>query len=239
MDKFQIETAQNISINQHVANLGTRIGAYLLDVLIIASYVIVVFYIINSLNIRKGFDLNLTYTLLMLPVFFYSLLFETLFNGQSPGKMLTNIRVVKKDGSKPTFGSFLMRWVLRIIDVQLASGAVAIFTILLNGKGQRLGDLAAGTTVITERHKITLQNTLLTDLEADYKPTYSQVTLLSDSDIQTIKNLYQKSVRRGDHNIILRLYDKIIKLTDIKTEQKPFEFVETVIKDYNYFTQKG
>ncbi|MFK5889978.1 MAG: RDD family protein [Flavobacteriaceae bacterium] len=239
MDEFQIETAQNISINQHVANLGTRIGAYLLDFLIIMSYVIVVFYIINSLNIMKGFDLNLTYTLLMLPVFFYSLLFETLFNGQSPGKMLTNIRVVKKDGSKPTFGSFLMRWVLRIIDVQLASGAVAIFTILLNGKGQRLGDLAAGTTVITERHKISLKNTLLTDLEVDYKPTYSQVTLLSDSDIQTIKNLYQKSVRRGNHNIILRLYDKIIKITDIKTEQKPFEFVETVIKDYNYFTQNG
>jgi len=239
MDEFQIETAQNISINQHVANLGTRIGAYLLDFLIIMSYVIVVFYIINSLNIMKGFDLNLTYTLLMLPVFFYSLLFETLFNGQSPGKMLTNIRVVKKDGSKPTFGSFLMRWVLRIIDVQLASGAVAIFTILLNGKGQRLGDLAAGTTVITERHKISLKNTLLTDLEVDYKPTYSQVTLLSDSDIQTIKNLYQKSVRRGNHNIILRLYDKIIKITEIKTEQKPFEFVETVIKDYNYFTQNG
>jgi len=239
MDEFQIETAQNISINQHVANLGARIGAYLLDFLIIMSYVIVVFYIINSLNIRKGFDLNLTYTLLMLPVFFYSLLFETLFNGQSPGKMLTNIRVVKKDGSKPTFGSFLMRWVLRIIDVQLASGAVAIFTILLNGKGQRLGDLAAGTTVITERHKISLKNTLLTDLETDYKPTYSQVTLLSDSDIQTIKNLYQKSVRSGNHNIILRLYDKIIKITDIKTEQKPIEFVETVIKDYNYFTQNG
>ena len=51
MDEFQIETAQNISINQHVANLGTRIGAYLLDFLIIMSYVIVVFYIINSLNI--------------------------------------------------------------------------------------------------------------------------------------------------------------------------------------------
>jgi len=239
MDEFQIETAQNISINQHVANLGARIGAYLLDLLIIMSYVIVVFYIINSLNIRKGFDLNLTYTLLMLPVFFYSLLFETLFNGQSPGKMLNNIRVVKKDGSKPTFGSFLMRWVLRIIDIQIASGSVAILTILLNGKGQRLGDLAAGTTVITERHKITLKNTLLADLPANYKPVYAQVTLLNDSDIQTIKNLYQKSVRRGDHNIILRLYDKILKLTDIKTEQKPIEFVKTVIKDYNYFTQNG
>jgi len=239
MDEFQIETAQNISINQHVANLGTRIGSYLIDFLIMISYVIVVLFIINSLHLSKQFNIYLTYTLLLLPVFFYSLFFETLFNGQSPGKMLTNIRVVKKDGSKPTFGSFLMRWVLRIIDIQLASGAVAIFTILLNGKGQRLGDLAAGTTVITERHKINLKNTILTDLEIDYKPSYSQVTLLSDSDIQTIKNLYQKSVRRGDHNIILRLYDKIIKITAIKTEQKPIEFVETVIKDYNFFTQNS
>jgi len=239
MDKFQIETAQNVSINQHVANLGTRIGAYLADMLIIISYTILAIFIISSLNLEKGMDMYVAYTLLTLPVFFYSLVFESLFNGQSPGKMLTNIRVVKKDGSKPTFGSYLIRWVLRIIDIQIASGSVAVLTILLNGKGQRLGDLAAGTTVITERHKISLRNTILTVLDDDYKPIYPQVTLLSDSDIQTIKNLFQKSVRRSDHNIILRLYDKIIKITGIKTEQKPIEFVETVIKDYNYYTQNG
>jgi len=222
-----------------VANLSTRIGSYLIDLLLIASYFIVVVIIINALDIKLGLDSYVTYTLLTLPVLFYSLLFETLLNGQTPGKMLNNIRVVKKDGSKPAFGNFLLRWVLRIIDIQIASGSVAILTILLNGKGQRLGDLAAGTTVITERHKITLKNTLLTDLPDDYKPVYAQVTLLNDADIQIIKNLYQKSVRRGEHNIILRLYDKIIKLTDIKTEQKPIEFIETVIKDYNYFTQKS
>jgi uncharacterized RDD family membrane protein YckC len=238
MDDFQIETAQNISINQQVASLSTRIGSYLIDLLLIASYFIVVVIIINALDIKLGLDSYVTYTLLTLPILFYSLLFETLLNGQTPGKMLNNIRVVKKDGSKPAFGNFLLRWVLRIIDIQIASGSVAILTILLNGKGQRLGDLAAGTTVIREKQKITLKDTLLADLPDDYKPVYAQVTLLSDNDIQIIKNLYQKSVRRGDHNIILRLHDKILKLTDIKTVQKPIEFVETVIKDYNYFTQK-
>ena len=239
MDKFQIETAQNISINQHVAALSTRIGSYLIDMLLIISYFIIVILIINTLDIKLSLDSYVTYTLLTLPVFFYSLLFETLLNGQTPGKMLNNIRVVKKDGSKPSFGNYLIRWVLRIIDLQIASGSVAVLTILLNGKGQRLGDIAAGTTVISEKQKITLQNTLLTDIDTNYTPRYSQVTLLSDSDIQTIKNLYQKSVRRGEHNIILRLYDKIIQLTGIKTEQKPIEFVETVIKDYNYFTQNS
>jgi len=238
MDDFQIETAQNISINQQVASLSTRIGSYLIDLLLIASYFIVVVIIINALDIKLGLDSYVTYTLLTLPILFYSLLFETLLNGQTPGKMLNNIRVVKKDGSKPAFGNFLLRWVLRIIDIQIASGSVAILTILLNGKGQRLGDLAADTTVIREKQKITLKDTLLADLPDDYKPVYAQVTLLSDNDIQIIKNLYQKSVRRGDHNIILRLHDKILKLTDIKTAQKPIEFVETVIKDYNYFTQK-
>lgn len=239
MDEFQIETAQNVSINQQVANLSTRILAYLIDALIIISYFILIFMLLNSLKFEKGFDKYVSYTLISLPILFYSLFFETLLNGQTPGKMMLNIRVVKIDGSKPDFGSFLLRWVLKIIDIDLASGSVAILTILLNGKGQRIGDIAAGTTVISERHKIGLHHTILTDLPDNYTPVYAQVTLLSDKDIQTIKNLYLKAVRNRDHKIILKLETKIVEITGIKTTQKPYDFVETILNDYNYYTQNN
>ena len=151
MDNFQIETAQNVTIKQQVAPLSTRIGAFLIDLLIITGYYILILLIMNALGFSLNESLYVYYALLSLPVFFYSLLFETLMNGQTPGKYLSKIRVTKIDGSKPTFGSYLIRWVLRLIDISLASGSVALLTILLNGKGQRLGDLAAGTTVISEK----------------------------------------------------------------------------------------
>ena len=61
-----------------------------------------------------------------------------------------NIRVVKLDGS-PSIGSYLLRWLLFIVDGPLTSG-LGIFVILLTKNNQRLGDLAAGTMVIKEKN---------------------------------------------------------------------------------------
>ncbi len=238
MDNFQIETAQNVSIEQNVANVATRIGSYLIDLLIIVGYYVIAIWIFEGLDLSLGMDIWVVYMLLGIPVFFYNLLFEVLMNGQSPGKYVNKIRVVKIDGSKPTFGSYVLRWMLRLIDISLASGSVALLTILLNGKGQRLGDIAAGTTVITEKKRITIEDTLVADIPLDYIPTFPQVTMLSDTDIQTIKELYRSARRKGNHSVILKLYTKVIGITDIKTELKPIEFIDIVIKNYNYYTQQ-
>lgn len=238
MDNFHIETAQNVTIQQNVAPLSTRIGAFLLDMLLIAGYYIIILLIINALGYSLDESLYVYYALLSLPVFFYSLLFETLMNGQTPGKYLSKIRVTKIDGSKPTFGSYLIRWVLRIIDITLASGSIAILTILLNGKGQRLGDIAAGTTVILEKKNINISDTLQVDIPEYYEPKFHQVTLLSDKDIQTIKELYIKAKKSGNHKTILKLHAKIIAITGITTEMQPINFIDVVIKDYNYLTQQ-
>lgn len=237
MDNFQIETAQNVAIDQNVAAVSTRIGAFFLDVLIMAAYVIVANLLLNALDIGFSMESWFILTMVGLPILFYHLAFEVLNNGQSPGKLATNIRVVKRDGTKPTFGSYLIRWLLRTIDISLASGSIGLLTILLNGKGQRLGDLAAGTTVISEKKRIFRKDLLLADIPEDYKPTFSQVTLLSDNDIQTIKSLYLEAKAKSNHGTIVRLHDKIIDITNIKTELKPIDFVDVVIKDYSYYTQ--
>ncbi len=238
MNNFNIETAQNISINQNVAHVTTRIGSYIIDGLFIGSYTFLVIFFMGKLNLMSGLASMSFYLLISLPVFFYSLLFETLMNGQTPGKYFNKIRVVKIDGSKPTFGSFLIRWLLRIVDLSLASGSVAVLTILLNGKGQRLGDLAANTTVISEKIKVTLKDTIASDIVEDYIPTYSQATLLTDSDMNSIRKIFKEAVKSNNHKVILILNSKIIDITGIKTQQKPVDFIDTIIKDYCYFTQQ-
>ena len=235
MDNFQIETAQNVSIQQNIAHVSTRIGSFIIDMLIIFLYYFVSIKLLVAMDFNDSMDNYVFWTLLSLPVFFYSLLFETLMNGQTPGKYINKIRVVKIDGSKPTFGSYLLRWVLRLIDISISSGSIAILSILLNGKGQRLGDLAAGTTVISEKKRKSIAQTLLVDIPDDYQPTFPQVTTLSDQDIQTIKELFYMAKRKGNHNVINKLYHKIIAITGISTEMLPMDFVEIVIDDYNYY----
>jgi uncharacterized RDD family membrane protein YckC len=238
MDNFQIETAQNIRIRQNAATVSDRIFAFLIDIFIIFGYAIIVMLILNALGYKASKSLIVVYVLFSLPIFLYNLLFEVLMNGQSPGKYFLHIRVTKIDGSKPTFGSYLIRWMLRLIDISMASGSVALLTILLNGKGQRLGDLAAGTTVISEKKQITINDTLNVDLKENYTPTFPQVTLLNDTDVQTIKNLYKTALKKKNYVTINALKDKIIELTEIKTNLRSIDFVDTIIKDYNYYTQE-
>ncbi|MBU2919924.1 RDD family protein [Winogradskyella psychrotolerans] len=236
MDEFQIETAQNVGINQNVASIGDRMFGYLIDSAVILLYSISAILLLTTLNLDPG-DTWAIYLLVSLPAFLYYVLLETFFDGKTIGKMLMKTRVVKLDGSKPSFANYFVRWILRIVDVALTSGGGAVVTILLKGNGQRIGDIAAGTTVISEKEKLTIEDTLIKDIPLDYVPVYSQVTVLSDSDMQTIKNLYDDAIRNGNHNIIVNLHHRLLKVMAIETTEKPIDFVAKVIKDYNYYTQ--
>jgi len=236
MEEFQIETAQNVGIQQNVANLGDRLLAYLIDSLIIGFYFFVMIMIMVSLELDNS-DLWALWLLVSLPAFLYYVLFETFWNGQTIGKYTMKTRVVKLDGSKPSFANYFVRWILRIVDVSMTSGGLAVLTILVRGKGQRVGDIAAGTTVISEKVKLSIDDTLLKDIPKDYVPTYSQVTVFKDDEMQLIKTLYDEAVFKGQHNIIVSLFNRIIKVMEVETTQKPIDFVDTVIKDYNYYTQ--
>jgi len=240
MDNFQIETAQNVSIYQNVAGIGDRLLAFLIDFLVIVAYWFFSIFLLGSLD----FDLNDTWEIMAffmvigLPTFLYHLLFETFWDGKTLGKAAMKLKVVKLDGSKPGFGSYFVRWIMRIVDISISSGGVAVVTILLNDRGQRLGDMAAGTTVISEKKRVRLSENLLVDIPENYVPTYPQVTVFNDSDMQTIKTLYSNAKRNGNHNVIVKLSDKLKTMMSISPDENPIDFVSRVIADYNYYTQQ-
>lgn len=237
MDNFQIETAQNIGIHQNVAGIGDRILAFIIDSFILLIYGLLTSFAIAGLGMDRG-EMWVYYLVVGLPVFLYYLLWETFNKGRTPGKAALQIKVVRLDGSRPRFSQYIVRWLLRIVDISLTSGGVAVVTILLNGKGQRLGDLAAGTTVISEKPQVDISQTLLVDLPENYVPTYPQVTLLKDKDVQNIKRLFQNARRNGNHNVILSLSKKIAEIMEVEPKERPVDFVRIVIKDYNYYTQQ-
>lgn len=237
MDKFQIETSQNVGIQQNVAGIVDRMLAFMVDSLVIFFYFIFIFWILVALELEPSDSWTL-YLLASLPAFLYYLLFETFTNGKTAGKYLVNIRVVKLDGSKPTFSSYFLRWILRFVEVTLTFCGGAVFTILLNGKGQRLGDIAAGTTVISERRKITLAETLHEEIDPTYQPTYPQVTVFSDGEMQEIKSIFENAKKHANHQVIIKLRYQIEKVMDVKTEETAMDFIQKVILDFNYYTQK-
>jgi uncharacterized RDD family membrane protein YckC len=236
MDEFQIETAQNVGINQNVAGIGDRLLAYLIDTIIIFLYALGSILLLGALDMDMG-DTWAIYFLVNLPAFLYYVLLETFWDGKTVGKSIMKTRVVKLDGSKPSFANYFVRWILRVVDVVMTFGGAATLTILIKGNGQRIGDIAAGTTVISEQQTVSIKDTILKEIHLDYVPTYSQVTVLNDKDIQMVKNLYDEAVRKGNHNIIVNLHYRLIKVMAVEPKEKPIDFVSKVIKDYNYYTQ--
>lgn len=236
MDNFQIETAQNVNIVQNVGGIGERILAFLIDTLLMGVYIFAVIFFLSNLELGDDYGMILSLTI-GLPIFLYHLLWEVLWNGQSPGKAAMKLRVVKLDGTKPAFSNYLLRWLLRIIDITATSGALALVSILLNGKGQRVGDLAASTTVISEKPTINFSQTILADIPDNYLPVYPQVTIFSDNEMQTIKNIFDEARWNRNHNVILKLANRVAKVMEIQLDETPMTFIDRVIKDYNYYTQ--
>lgn len=81
----------------------------------------------------------------------YYVLFEMLWNGQTPGKRAAGIRVLRDDGTPITITESLLRNILRVIDFLPVFYGVGMLSLLLSRQSKRLGDFAAGTVVIKER----------------------------------------------------------------------------------------
>ena len=192
MEPVQIQTAQNVGIDFEVAGLGDRILAALIDYALLFCYLIL-------FSIALGL-VGWSWTALvvgLLPYLLYFLLCELFLNGQSIGKRVRKIKVARLDGSEPTLGNYLLRWVLRPIDVELFSGMVAIVTVAVNGRGQRLGDLAAGTTVLKLKPRVTLADTMHLFTETDHDVRFPQVDVLTDEEVATAKEVLHALVAEG------------------------------------------
>lgn len=245
MSELSINTTQNVKINFIAASVGERLGAYFIDLLIKGSYIFVIsmlfFYWLHFDKLLDNVDSWSRISILLIiyfPVIIYSITLESIFEGQSFGKRLLKIKVVKIDGYQAGFGDYLIRWFFRMIDFTLLYGLVALITVITSKKGQRLGDMAAGTSVITLKNKINISHTILEEIGTAYVPTYPLVIKLSDNDMRIIKETFHKADAKNDHEIIYKLVAKIESVTGIKNQSgNNSDFIRVILKDYNYYTQ--
>lgn len=151
--------------------------------------------------------------------------------------MVLHLRVVRLDGKKITFWDILLRWILRLVDITMTFGIIAMLSIIISKKMQRIGDFAAGTTVIRENQAITLERLSTNDTPEEYQVVFHQVNLLSDKDVSIIREVIKEVEKNKNYKLLEPLSFKIKELTGIQTDMVNVEFIKTVINDYTHLTK--
>jgi uncharacterized RDD family membrane protein YckC len=158
--RTELELPEEIDLQVEPANVGSRTLAILVD-LAVGGLVLFIVYALTMLLAHDVADdwltrlsSNALKTLLMLLIFgfqwCYFNLFEWIWNGQTPGKRLLHLRVIKVDGSPVSGIDVLLRNLSRPIDTLGPMGLIGLLMIFVSRKAQRLGDLMARTLVIHE-----------------------------------------------------------------------------------------
>lgn len=235
MDRIQVETTQNITLDFEPGTLGDRILGALVDWGVLLAYGVTALVIYLTF---RGDGPSWIYVILLLPLTCYNLVMETCFNGQSLGKKAMHIRVISVDGNRPALSQYLIRWLFRLVDFLITENLCAVLTVALSGKRQRLGDMVAGTAVIKLRRTTTLSDTLYVPLEVDYTPRYPEVERLTASDMEIIGEALSHYHSTGNTLLIHQTAEKTAAVLGTVLQGDPVEFLRAVLEDYNYLATR-
>ncbi|RZK62049.1 MAG: RDD family protein [Hymenobacter sp.] len=256
MASIRVHTTQNVTLDYQVASLGERIVAALIDWAILLAWLAAWVALIAWVDIQSSVSTRthasiwpvrgasdvvaiVVIFLIISPFFFYNLACEVFFNGQSLGKKARHLRVIRLDGTAPRLGDYFLRWLLRLIDMQFY-GAVAMVTIAATGKGQRLGDLAAGTSVISLQERAApLPDAASLVMPAAYQPVFPQAATLSDHDVALLHRLLGSSLQHDNYLLLHETASKVKELLGLHTELSDEAFLRTVLRDHAHLLHHG
>jgi uncharacterized RDD family membrane protein YckC len=264
MATIQIPTSFNISITFPGAAFHRRLGAWIIDLAVLLVYHWILASLFggyrsngdSTRQILNGFYIFLA----VVPTFTYHPLCELAFNGQSVGKRLMQLRVISDKGGRPSISQVLIRWIIRTSDLMILvsmilvafSGtnpqvlmqvgvafallALDVILVNVNSRHQRLGDILAHTILIRTSQKHGIEETIFQHVTDSYNPQFPQVLQLSDRDINAIKNILDSARKHHDYALAERAADKIRRHLSIQNSMSPYDFLEILLKDYNYLT---
>lgn len=241
MRSITIQTTQNVSIEYELAGALTRVLAFLIDMLLVfATYTIfTLIFLIDS-------DVNPTVAFFFLPLLVFILYYyftEMLLQGQTIGKRVQQIRVLRADGKDPTPGDFLMRALFLLPDAWFSFAIPGILLMNTTPSAQRLGDLVAGTVVVKNKSS---RNFVLKDIQSikttdNHTPQFPAVQRFSEADMLLIKSslkrlfeydnpAHKKAIKKLAEHCRFKLEVENDGLTDV-------EFLKTLLMDYIVLTR--
>jgi uncharacterized RDD family membrane protein YckC len=245
MKTIDISTTQNVTIEYELAPLRDRILAFLLDLAILLfSW----FLLIQVFQLVLGHFEEVGWLLagisLMSGFLLYHIFFEIWNTGQSPGKRIMSIKVVRLDGKDPEWGDVALRAVLHMVDSLLSLGVVGILLIKTTAKSQRLGDMAANTSIIklfSNQYQFRLEDILRISSLQNYTPVYPQVRQLTEKDMIFIKNVLSRQSKYANpahDDVVEELVTHLMPILGVdRRPNNRIEFLKTLLKDYVVLTR--
>ena len=235
MSIISIATTHNVSLQFEAAPIVTRMVAALLDYALVIGCIVVWTLILAEIGIKGEYVLTVISLIVYLLIIFAPFLQETFLDGQTFGKRIMKIRVMSLDGSAPTAGAYFTRWLTGLIEVFSTMGAVAAVSYSVTRNHQRLGDVVAGTVVVVVPKPVTLRS-LRVEAVANNTVMFPNVRLLSDADIQIIREVLLVYTTGVDISTSIKLIQRTAHAVDLKlrTSHKlaPQEFLIRVLADH-------
>jgi len=149
-----IETPERVRFQYRIAGPGPRAMAWMVDVavqLVFVLALVLVSSLVTMLTGLQGAGTGLVLLGLFVLQWLYGAILETAFGGQTPGKRVFNLRVVRADGSPAGVQNFMLRNLLRAVDFLPALFGIGVLTMLIDRRMRRIGDLVGGTMVVLEQ----------------------------------------------------------------------------------------
>jgi uncharacterized RDD family membrane protein YckC len=241
MSTIRIPTSFNIDLEFDIPEFHRRLLALFIDWAIIVLFwilarAIALAVMSDAYQPDENSVVLIALEIAGIPILLYFLLSEIWMNGQSLGKKIMRIRVVNMDGGKPSLGQYFIRWLLRPVDFFMTFCLGGLLSVIFSKYSQRLGDLAAGTILISTGARAGLEETVFMETAQDYVPQFPQVMRLSDRDLNTIRSLLERSKGSDNFHITATAAEKIKAVLHIDTNLEPYDFLETLLKDYNHIS---
>jgi len=206
MDRdIDVRTPESIEFTYALAGLGSRFLAWFVDFLIQLSIILAIFFglvflssklpsagaVADSSSDKIGAAILIALVVFVFfTIFFgYFILLEAFWNGQTPGKKLLGIRVVRDGGYPIDFGASLIRNLIRVAELLLGGYALSAISATLSPENKRLGDIAAGTIVVRDAR---LAVSTLDVLRHTPEPVYGATAFLSGDERALIKRFLDR-----------------------------------------------
>ncbi len=251
---IHIETPEKIRFTYNISEIGTRIAAYIMDVVIqILAIVLVLILLFASGALYKDFfsifdfgsatpDLiSLVMAFLFILYFFiqwlYFILFEVLLNGQSPGKKMMKIRVIRSNGEALDFSTIVIRNLLRAVDSFPVFHFLGGLVTMIDKKARRLGDIVADTLVVHElplylKEPDFITNARITTLDKSLKMEKK----LNEEELYILRrflNDYEKLPPDNQEKLAANLAEEIRKKLNIQENiADPIYFIKRVYNEH-------
>ena len=242
MRQIDLQTTQNVTIEYDLATLPDRLMAFVVDVVVVPGAYLILAAILLS-DVVEGWSATVAFGFFPLFLFLgYYFLSQYLSGGTTIGKRALNIRVVKLDEEEPAALDYFLRTILLLVD----GGSFGIVgSLLITGtvKRQRLGDLAANTSVIKipKVMPFRLEDILRISTKNEYEPQFPQVQQLKEADMLFIKRLiqrYRSHPNEAHRQAVVKTVRRIETVLGVSHGQRSgLEFLTTLLKDYIVLTR--